>query len=121
MAEQSTQQVFIRSDRQNIVQFVIPTTAKESGTVTHDIVRVMPGLNVLDAAKHKAISAQMSNVTDIAVTRPLGEMGEREALGVVKATVSKDALELALKAEKRAAVAAAISSQLDEIGKKAKA
>jgi hypothetical protein len=121
MAEQSTQQVFIRSDRHNIVQFVIATTAKESGTVDHEIVRVLPGLNVLDAAKHKAISAQLGGATDIAVARPLTEMPEREALGVVKATVSKDALELALKAEKRASVAAAISAQLDEIGKKAKA
>lgn len=120
MAEQqSTTPVFIRSDRANIVQYIVSKTM-ESGTVDHRPVRVYPGLNVLDAADHKAVASQMANTLDVAPTKPLHELPEREAISLIKSTTSKDALELAAKAEKRGGVLLAISSQLDALAQKAK-
>lgn len=118
--EQSTTQVFIRSDRANIVQYIIATTSDVSGTVTHRPVHIYPGLNVVDASDHKQLASQMANTTDISTTKPIHELPEREAISIVRGTTSRGALEVAAASEKRAGVRAAISSQVEELLKKAK-
>ena len=116
MATEQSTQVFIRSDRTNIVQYVVPQQGID--TVTHNIVRIFPGLNVIDSASHKSVASQMANTVGIGVIKPIGELPEREALDIVKSTTSRESLEIAAKSEKRATVSKAIAHQISEVSKR---
>ena len=116
MATEQSTQVFIRSDRSNIVQYVVPQQGID--TVTHQIVRIFPGLNVIDSVSHKSVASQMANTVGICIIKPVGELPEREALDIVKSTTSRESLEIAAKSEKRGTVSKAIAHQISEVSKR---
>lgn len=117
MSEQSTKTIVV-NDTSRILQFPMPRKVAD-GMVAHDILRLMPGANVVDT---KVYESQKKNFgADIFVLdKPLSIMGERDALAIISRTIDLELLRSFEAADKRPAIRKACAAQIVECSGKAK-
>jgi hypothetical protein len=117
MSEQSTKTIVV-NDTSRILQFPMPRKVAD-GMVEHDILRLLPGANVVDA---KVYESQKKNFgSDVfALDKPLSSLSERDAISIVSRTINLELLKAFEAADKRDRVRKAIAAQIAECSGKAK-
>jgi hypothetical protein len=118
MADQSTKTIVV-NDTSRILQFPMPRKVAD-GMVEHDILRLMPGANIVDS---KVFELQKKNFgTEIFVLdKPISGMSERDALAIVSRTIDLELLRAFSESDKRPAIRKACAAQIAECAGKAKA
>jgi hypothetical protein len=117
MSEQSTKTIVV-NDTSRILQFPMPRKVAD-GMVEHDILRLLPGANVVDA---KVYESQKKNFgSDVfALDKPLSSLSERDAISIVSRTINLELLKAFEAADKREKVRKACVAQIAECSSKAK-